>query len=215
MNGTIKAVSVVALAVASSTATTTAAATRQRPSCATQSRGAHIVKRSPTARIFLRGTIYYGCLNSARRKVKLLDRVNPFNEVLDTTLLLPRLAGRYAGFADSYFDEDRSEGLGSVAVYDLARGRRVLNAAVGPGESAGHSSVQSLALDARGRAAWGIAYYQGPAAVDEVLSHDRAGLHTLDRRTDAPGLDVASVRMVGDTVTWTRDGVPQSAALAG
>jgi hypothetical protein len=221
-SGVLATLTVALLAVGPGTASA------RRPTCAAQSKGAPILAHTPSARIFRRGTVVYGCLNSVRRRVRLFDAVNPETGERDGRFRFARLAGRFAGFVEQRGNVDAD--FSDIQLYDLRGARQVVVIPLGPNSgSLTHTFVRSFNLDSGGRLAWGDEWFPDGAVsgrVDpanppadattfEVGAYDADGQRTLDSVLGpTPRLDVTSVRLRGATAYWLKDGAERSAALA-
>jgi hypothetical protein len=118
-----------------------------------------------------------------------------------------RITPRYAAFSfrssdvacSKYMPNDPACTTTGIRVFDLLTGRLRASAA---------SEAQALVLSPRGRTAW--VGFPGADGRRSVVAIDAAGQRTL-----ATGvIDPASLVLVGETVTFSVDGVSQSATLA-
>jgi hypothetical protein len=142
----------------------------------------------------------YACFPNSRRRVVL----ESFPSTVRWTPGIVRITPRYAAYAatghgvacEKYGGADCVRS--AVTVRTLRTGRR---------RCLDSSAADALALTSNGWAAWRV---PGSAEAPSVLRGcDSDGVRDLD----SGDIDPASVRAGGDTVTWVREGLPQSATL--
>lgn len=194
------------------------------PSCNVQARGAAVVMRSSASIAFRRGVRYYGCLKATRRTTFLL-RAEELGDAEDAQVAFRRLAlgGDFAGLAYTVIEPSDAEHP-HVRVVDLRRGRRRFDVTVFGGRAGSSEGcdgpqsafIQSFALDARGRTAWGLNWTGELSPTPSTVCHEVWATNARgdQRRLDeGSGIDTRSVRIRGSNVTWTRGGAPRSAPL--
>lgn len=189
--------------------------------CWPQPVGSLSLWNSPTARLFTYvqgpGEHTYGCLYK-------LDRAFPLDGVgskrglqLADPLEFVDPLGNPVPFADPYVASVLDGGnpvklvpppFYDVASWDLRTGRRVHLDRLGTDQSIGEVSLVVSRTD--GAIAW-ISGYGGSAPDVATVGADDAGGH---RQLDSGnGIDVSSLRLTGDIVSWTHDGQRHTAML--
>jgi hypothetical protein len=181
-------------------------------------RKAHVLARSRIATVYRLDTPtdilntnlkYLACLHSTGRRVVLDDRANKGgatgrDDAIDRVFTF---SGWLVAFAVQFRDHYNGSG-GAIVVVDLRQGAERYGVYVGS-QFAGpyqYFSTLSLALAPTGMTAWVVRR----TGVPEVgaAGADGAGPVALDRGS---GIDSASLNLRDGTVSWTKDGVPQSA----
>jgi hypothetical protein len=185
-------------------------------------RGARVLARSRIAVVYRIPTWanevntsleYWACVHSTGRKV-VLNAYGARGGDTGADFAYSRLftfTGWLVAFASE--DQDHYGGSGAtIEVFDLrARAQRYYVAAGGqtPGGSGGPYlpfTILRLALAPTGMTAWVARRMDVPEIA--TASAEGAGPALLDR---GGGIDPSSLTLLGDAVSWTKDGVPQSA----
>jgi len=142
----------------------------------------------------------HGCLYRRGRTVHLgydTDRSSEgcFPDICE--FRLPRLSGRLVAFHEQFYGRTGAGESGRVV--DLWRGREVGDYSAG--------AVTDLVLKSNGSVAW-IAHRQGGGY--EVHRHDRRGQAVLEAGN---GIEPASLRLSGGTLTWRSGGTRRTGRL--
>jgi hypothetical protein len=184
---------------------------RVRPACSAP--GSKTLAASVGGRIFARRARDYspvfGCLYRRNRRV----RLGRFRECFDSSAVtLPRLAGRYAGYAlENCHRTPRSSA--EVVVKNLRNGRTLHRVDGFTGTPAGTPplySVTDLELKRNGSIAWIVLSTQAGRRV-EVRKSDADG---DNRVLDAGGeIELDSLALSASRIYWTKAGRPLSAQL--
>jgi hypothetical protein len=202
----------IALAVAlAATAATPASAARDR--CAVA--GSKTTKQTSAVRVFSttrKGTsVYYGCLRSTGRRVRLLSTFNDSQSLSSGSVRTVLIAGTSVTITSSGFDDfgvDGSE-FESLAVADLTRGGRVYRNGLSTNDEDQYAGFAKVILRADGGAAWIV---KGHGDYDEV---DVLGA-VAKRPTPvayAKAINEKSLAFGGDGVTWVQGGATKTAAI--
>jgi hypothetical protein len=141
----------------------------------------------------------YACFPARKRRTKLFEI--PSSEVWTHKIM--RLNERYFAFAATTEDIVCEKYMQPDCTGAYVESFRVANGAARCGTSV--PATSALALTSRG---W-IAWLSGGSQPSTLSACDSAGSRTLDQGT----IDPPSVRALGTSVEWTRDGQPRSAQL--
>jgi hypothetical protein len=181
-------------------------------------RGAHVLAHSRIATVYRVDTPtdrvntnlkYLACLHSTGRRVVLDDRANKGGATGgdDAIARVFTFSGWLVAFVLEVRDHYNGSG-GFIVVVDLRRG--AMRYSVSAGSQLGgpyqYFSTLSLALAPTGMTAWVVRRMGVPEV--GAAGADGAGPVPLDRGI---GIDPGSLRLLGGTVSWTKDGVPQYA----
>ncbi len=187
--------------------------------CWPQPVGSLSLWNSPTARLFTGGPgdHTYGCLYKLDRAFPLYGAGSNSGLQLADPLEFVDPLGNPVPFADPYVASVLDGGnpvklvpppFYDVASWDLRTGRRVHLDRLGTDVSIGELSLVVSRTD--GAIAW-ISGYGGAAPdVATVGADDAGGRRQLD---SGNGIDVSSLRLIGDIVSWTHDGQIRTATL--
>jgi len=197
--------------LAAPAAATTVATRGGRPTC--KRAGSRTIASSPQARVYaITGrddgeygapTTIVGCWRAKERR-----RVALLRHGVGQALFVDRkrLAGRYVALQTTVVDAACTKYMGSspecftyrLASYDVRTGRH---------RAQGDGAPAAFALTTRGWLAWVTAPDGSGAAT--VFARDGAGR----RQLDAGAIDPRSLSVTDDVVSWTRDGVEQTATV--
>jgi hypothetical protein len=184
-------------------------------------RGAHVLARSRIAVVYRldiplhgggKSLKYLACVRSTGKKV-VLDTVNEVGGYTGLDFDYSRLFtlnGCLVAFASESQDHYGGSGA-TVIVFDLRRRMQRYSVYAGGQTPGGQTSrpsftTLSLALARTGMTAWVVRRVGIPEV--GAASAQGAGPVLLDR---GGGIDPASLKLLGGTVSWKKDGVPQYA----
>lgn len=197
--------------LAAPAAATSLVARPGRPTC--KRVGSRTIVSSPTARVYAivgrddgeygAPVTVVGCWRAQERRRVVLQR---FGAGQSASVERKRLAGRHVALQTTVVDVACTKYMGSapecvshgLASYDLRTGRL---------RASGDGRATAFALADRGWLAW-VTQPDASGAV-AVWAQDGAGR----RQLDAGAIDPRSLSVTVDVVSWTRDGVEQTATL--
>jgi hypothetical protein len=197
-----------ALVVGPSVPVEPADAKRDKPPCG--SRDSITVVKTREARIFKKGTRYFGCLKTVGRKWLLYDVDEGGIGKVEYELSLPRLAGRFASFVatarDAFTGMDNDDA--EIHRVDLRTGKKQVITAFGPtsGPRPERSrAVTDLVLSRRGRLAWIL-----DANGIGIYARDSSGMRLID---EGPDIDTRSLGIEISIIFWNKAGEEKFARL--
>jgi hypothetical protein len=166
------------------------------------------VRETTAARIYTDGSgdSLWGCLKAVGRRVHLASQVSE----PDGSFSTPRLAGNFVAYA-AYEGSPCARYHQCPPGYRPASYTAVVNLRTGQGHRAASTPARdrALVLTSSGAIAW-ISCPSRDCVSGEVRAYDSRGERVLD---SGKGIDPASLRLDASTVSWTRTGMRQSAAL--
>jgi hypothetical protein len=190
----------------------TAAAKAKTCKSASKARGAHVLARDHTAVVFsLRGHDYpRGCVLRSKRVFALR---------VCCEAMRFRLGGRYAAYI--YNGSAVGDETAKIGVYDLATGKTLPITKLAPNSEGAGNEVESgggidpFLVTSTGALVWlqtAFANEVRPAGTPELRVID--GPQRTERILDTGAIDPKSITLTGMTLSWTKDGAPQSTQLS-
>lgn len=158
-----------------------------------------------------RAAIYYACLRSTGRRVRLEDEIEEPDGISGTSVTEVQLAGTSVLLRSSSFEDLGPEGAESarLVVADVRRGGRSYSVHINTNAEDLYSGFTGAILRPDGSAAW---ITSGTGEYDEI--------DVLAPRAELPrpvayakGIDEKSLRFGGDGVTWRQNGETRTAAI--